>query len=41
MTPTDLLCLAIAVPILTQLIRMAIAFLLLAWIINTKPFPFV
>jgi len=41
MTPTNLLCLAIAVPILAQMIRMVIATLLLAWIINTKPFPFV
>ena len=41
MTPADLLWLAIAVPIAACLILLAIAFLLLAWIISTKEFPFV
>lgn len=41
MSPTDLLWLAIAVPIAACLILRGIAFLLLAWMIRTKPFPFV
>jgi len=41
MTPTDLLWLAIAVPIAACLFLLAIAFLMLAWMIHTRPFPFV
>jgi len=41
MSLADLLWLAIAVPILAYLILLAIAFLLLAWMIYSKPFPFV
>jgi len=41
MTPADLLWLAIAVPIAAYLLLLGIVFLLLAWMIHTKPFPFV
>jgi hypothetical protein len=41
MSPADLLWLAIAAPILVYLILLAIAFLLLVWMICSKPFPFV
>ena len=41
MTIADLFWLAIAVPIAAYLLLLAIAFLLLAWMIYTKPFPFV
>jgi hypothetical protein len=41
MTPADLLWLAIAIPIAAYLFLLAIAFLLLVWMIYSKPFPFV
>jgi hypothetical protein len=41
MSLADLLWLAIAVPILAYLIVLAIAFLLLVWMIHSRPFPFV
>ena len=41
MTPPDMLWLAIAVPIAAYLFLLGITFLLLAWIISTKEFPFV
>jgi len=41
MSLADLLWLAIAVPILAYLILLAIAFLLLVWVIYSQPFPFV
>jgi hypothetical protein len=41
MTPADILWLAIAVPVAAYLILLAIAFLLLVWMIYSRPFPFV
>jgi hypothetical protein len=41
MTAADLLWLAIAIPIAAYLLLLGIAFLLLAWMIHTKSFPFV
>jgi hypothetical protein len=41
MTPADLLWLAIAIPIAAYLIALLFTFLLLTWLIATKPFPFI
>jgi hypothetical protein len=41
MSLADLLWLAIAIPIAAYLFLLGITFLLLAWIISTKEFPFV
>jgi hypothetical protein len=41
MTPADPLWLAIVAPIAAYLILLAIAFLLLVWMIYSKSFPFV
>jgi len=41
MSLADILWLAIAVPVLAYLILLAIAFLVLVWLVYTKQFPFV